>query len=297
MSAYYAINNPITSQTSMIGTTDNQSLNTKEEPANCEQSGPHAEVTNVEGAKTVGEQMKNEDHESVDKSTEQIENAPTNTNEPNMIVADEPTAECTNLVNGQMNEDQDKQTILEVVDQQFEKIKGIIELLVSQRNEGDFIYVFLDFDDTLFYKKGFGKLMQEGEYEKAYQLPLIPTAVATHLIQYLPNIPNLQIHMLSKREESTKIRQAIEQYWPKEGLISRYHNQRNVQLEDGRTKSISKGEIIQEFINSELDANKKISGIVLVDDIQENLSSLTSLKNESPFNTMMIETHLHICDE
>src|SRR3990167_5432907 len=179
---------------------------------------------------------------------------------------------------------------------QFEKIKRKIEEIIGRRKEGELIYIFIDFDDTLFYKKGFGKLMAEGEYEKAYQLPLIPTHVAIKLFKYLPEIPDLPIHMLSKREESSKIRAAIEGYWQIEGLIAGYHNQRNEQVAEGKTKSISKGEIIQEFITLELLDNKKIAGIVLIDDIQENLSSLLALKNDKPFDTLIIETYLHICD-
>ena len=144
------------------------------------------------------------------------------------------------------------------------------------------IYFFFDFDDTLFARdeEKFNKLMLEGKYEQAYQLPKEPLPNVVDLLNFLIKQNCQNLFIITKQSATEDIELLLSQY--NLNIFRSILCQRNEYIENNqKTRSVTKGEVIVEFLmkedllklNGEPRDNVKI-GIIFVDDIQENIDSV-----------------------
>ena len=149
----------------------------------------------------------------------------------------------------------------------FEKktIEDVYNTLINKDSEIDLLIA--DFDDTLFYRKGFDDLMKQGLYEEAYQIPKSPTPYTPELLEHLHQ-NKIKVYIITKAEDDK---------WSlinEHGLgdyITDVYNQYNVKQPNGSTRSVGKGEIMFQKI---LAMNTVPKNVHFIDDIDTNLNNM-----------------------
>ena len=140
---------------------------------------------------------------------------------------------------------------------------------VGTPNNNSDVRVFVDFDDTLFYRDGFGLLLEQGKIEEAFALPYTPMPHTKQFLEYLKN-RKIGAIIVTKRESGNDIKKLLEQY-KLDGLVEDVLCQKNVAMGDGNIATISKGQTICEFLRK---LKEKPRGILFIDDIVENINSV-----------------------
>ena len=141
------------------------------------------------------------------------------------------------------------------------------------------IIVFIDYDDTLFYKKGYSQLISEGKYEEAKQIPITPMPHTKVFLKQL-KMDSVKCIIVTKRAEPTAINQTLQFYFLKKSIAHILH-----QREEGE-KTLTKGKIICEYLAT-LQISDLPKGILFIDDMEENLKHV---KEEMDHTYSEIET-------
>ena len=162
----------------------------------------------------------------------------------------------------------------DLFDQNTELLLGEIDRILvylsklDEKNENPLL-VFCDFDDTLFYRRGFRQKIEKGEIEEAYNIPITPMPHTLEFMNFLKE-KNVPMIIVTKRTTSDTIKKKFQEY-KLDDHIEEFLNQRNEQTQDGSTSTISKGQIICEY----LEKRRKPQGILFVDDMKENNESVS----------------------
>nr|QBK85119.1 MAG: hypothetical protein LCDPAC02_03180 [Pithovirus LCDPAC02] len=132
--------------------------------------------------------------------------------------------------------------------------------------------IFVDFDDTLFEKdrKKYINFMDKNEYLEAYKLPKEPIIKMINLLKgvYTMKYP---IYIVSKQKDKTEIKNLLKEH-NLSYLIKDIFTQSNIEIDDNKTITISKGQIIVDFL---LSLDKLPDYVYFFDDVDTNIISVS----------------------
>ena len=132
--------------------------------------------------------------------------------------------------------------------------------------------ILVDFDDTLFEKdrKKYINFMDKNEYLEAYKLPKEPIIKMINLLKgvYTMKYP---IYIVSKQKDKTEIKNLLKEH-NLSYLIKDIFTQSNIEIDDNKTITISKGQIIVDFL---LSLDKLPDYVYFFDDVDTNIISVS----------------------
>eukprot|EP01130_Rhizamoeba_saxonica_P018977 TRINITY_DN969_c0_g1_i2.p1 TRINITY_DN969_c0_g1~~TRINITY_DN969_c0_g1_i2.p1 ORF type:complete len:222 (+),score=38.90 TRINITY_DN969_c0_g1_i2:38-703(+) len=125
-------------------------------------------------------------------------------------------------------------------------LKLAIQQIIQANGNTVKIVIVLDFDDTFAYKKGFNNLMHQGKYEEAYAISLTMAEGLLELLQ-LSKKKRYPVIILSSAHKP--IAELVNAFGERvSDAIGTVLRTRNIELTDGRIKTIPKGQILREYL-------------------------------------------------
>lgn len=148
------------------------------------------------------------------------------------------------------------------------------------------VLIFSDFDDTLFWRENYSKLLQAEKFEEASSLPKTPMPKVSQMLSFFKD-REVRVIVVTKQGSDNEILRLLGNHGL-ETTIERVLCQYDIEtISDAgikKTTTVSKGEIIRAFLEDERRETGRLPRfLIFVDDIDVHIESVrASLEHFAP---------------